>query len=1120
MLSALVWNLLLTTALAVVLAGLCRLPALRRRPALKHWLWLLLLAKLVTPSLIAMPLLPAAVGTDGAASMVLSRGEPLGHEAPALELRRPMNLAAEDAAAIAPAPVAGRAGSQALGGDRRSLLFGGLLVVSLAGTCVLLTVQAGAAVRLFRRLRRAATENDLLSETCAQVASRLKIRRVVRSCVVDVRTTPLLCAWGRPMVVVPRQLLDELSPQQLRSIIAHELAHLVRRDHWANAFVLIVKALMWWNPVVWWADRELRAAQELCCDALAMEHGETDRRSYATTLLKALDFIQVEPLAPRALAAGMGSRATILRRFEMIGETRLSYKLSRGAILMLLVMLVPLICIPVRAQEQPAAPAAPAADKTDAAPEAAATDGKQEETAKKAATRVDEFPGLDPKIKELGEAVKKRMNDWSDEETLTLKEGETGHMKVKKNATPVEEILITPHFAEKGIKYGLKGLDAAGKTVAGTGTTSLAYSFNQPASVGLGKTFQVDGENIMSMIQLKATRQGDDGVVVKAKSLFMRVGTQDELEAMLLVTAGKRGRVMADFMKINRWIWEYRNTDSQDPKDLAELNKPLPKDYYSPTGEDYHYEVQRTRYILSSCGPDGIYGNDDDLIQVADHSRHSTQTGTRGSLYPLPEEKDADAEAETKPRSRPSKARAISQNGNETVIDVRPQGNCSISGKVVSETTGEPINNARMYLFYNVTHGSIFINAAKDGTFTFKDIPQGPFLLRSSNIAGYHDVSYDPEGKSGQYAAFSLSEGEQRAGIVLKAKPACQISGKVEDENGDVPKDVGTLIVLAWFKRDDGKTYESQQAGVNQSDGSYLIDGLSDKPAYVMAINWRAAKQGRAYPPIYYPGTFSRNEATLVTFDKSPLVEDINIKLRKEGGLAIEGTVRDEAGKPVPEAFVVVDRPDMLCDVNTTYTDDQGHYRIEGLGDGRFTIHVDAVHRGLVRVRHGITLDNVQKTTQHDVTLSRGVLISGKLVDEQGNDWPIAASYGNAFIVKEPPTEGRGEERGIFSLGDFRNKHRPQSCESGSGGTFMLGEGDYEGGEMIFTTESTFVIQGMAPGRTIMMFLPNKESQKVVKIMHDGQDIMATPEDEFKSGGIDTTPGQELKDMTIVIGKK
>ena len=42
----------------------------------------------------------------------------------------------------------------------------------------------------------------------------------------------------------------------------------------------------------------------------------------------------------------------------------------------------------------------------------------------------------------------------------------------------------------------------------------------------------------------------------------------------------------------------------------------MPKDLYSPIGENYHYEAQPTRFLLSSCGKDGIYGNADDPIYI------------------------------------------------------------------------------------------------------------------------------------------------------------------------------------------------------------------------------------------------------------------------------------------------------------------------------------------------------------------------------------------------------------------------------------------------------------------------------------------------------------------------
>ena len=65
MLSALLWNLLLTTVLAAALAASCRLSWLGRRPALRHWLWLLLLVKLVTPPIVAVPLFPPIAETRG-----------------------------------------------------------------------------------------------------------------------------------------------------------------------------------------------------------------------------------------------------------------------------------------------------------------------------------------------------------------------------------------------------------------------------------------------------------------------------------------------------------------------------------------------------------------------------------------------------------------------------------------------------------------------------------------------------------------------------------------------------------------------------------------------------------------------------------------------------------------------------------------------------------------------------------------------------------------------------------------------------------------------------------------------------------------------------------------------
>jgi hypothetical protein len=504
--------------------------------------------------------------------------------------------------------------------------------------------------------------------------------------------------------------------------------------------------------------------------------------------------------------------------------------------------------------------------------------------------------------------------------------------------------------------------------------------------------------------------------------------------------------------------------------------------------------------MLSSCGKDGIYGNDDDEIEI--NYPGGGMTCQRHELYPLEKEKKEKA------------ANAAKKNktyAGEMVLGQRPQGNCSLAGKVVSAETGKPIAGARMYLHYRVTHGSIFVNTAEDGTFEIQEIPTGPYSFCMSHSPGYQDAIYNPENRPGPWPAFSLQEGEHRADIVLTAKQACRISGKVTDEKGQIPENIEHLTVLAWFQRPDGKGSESQQALVDQNNGTYSIDGLDNKPVYVMAIDWRAARKGNAPPPIYYPGVFSRSDAKQITFDKSPKAEGIDITIRKNGGLVLEGTVRDKEGKPVPEAFVVAHHRDLLFDFNTADTDEQGHYRIEGMGDGEVLVHVDAVHRGLARVRTPITLSKDKEKNQLDFTLPQGVTISGKFVDDKGADWQIGTSFGFANIMKDPKElkNQKEENSGSFSLTNFWNKHRPADAADYQGGSFELGQGSYQGADMHFPTKSTFLIQGMMPGKTLITFLPNKEGHKVVKILYDGKDIMQS--------GLVTKPGEEIKDVTVVM---
>jgi len=490
----------------------------------------------------------------------------------------------------------------------------------------------------------------------------------------------------------------------------------------------------------------------------------------------------------------------------------------------------------------------------------------------------------------------------------------------------------------------------------------------------------------------------------------------------------------------------------------------------------------------------------------------ATATPDRSALNPL--NTAADSGGQQNGTAQAERTKTDAKAPTETVVGgERPQGNCSLRGKLVSAATGKPIDHGRMYLWYVPNYCGILVNVASDGTFLFTNLAKGPYSLEASHVAGYQEVDYDPEDNPGRRMSqgFSLKDGEQRAGIVLTAEPACRISGKITDEKGKIPENSDDFLVSAWSVANDGTRLEFEgQAYARRPDGSYVIDFLSDKPVYVMALNHAAAIEGHAYPPIYYPGTLFRSEAQRITFDKRQHFDNINITLHKEGGLVLEGSVLDEAGKPVPEAFVVAYRRDMRSDFVTAYTDPQGHYAIRGVGDGPFRVHVDAVQRGLVRMRTPIDTDRARQTNQLNFTLTQGAAISGTFVDEKGHNWRIGRGRGYAVNI-DKGLHGRWDASWDTGGDDFRNKYRPKDVREGSIGVFLSGEGPYDGGEMIFPTENSFILQGMMPGKTQLVFSPHKEGYKVVKVLHDGRNVLES--------GITTKPGQAINDVTIVIGK-
>lgn len=105
------------------------------------------------------------------------------------------------------------------------------------------------------------------------------------------RITPASLTTGvfgifRPVVIMPRTLLQTLDARQLRTVLAHEGCHIRRGDNLTAAIHRCIEALFWFHPLVWWIGANLLRERETACDEAVIEEGH-EQRAYAESILTA-----------------------------------------------------------------------------------------------------------------------------------------------------------------------------------------------------------------------------------------------------------------------------------------------------------------------------------------------------------------------------------------------------------------------------------------------------------------------------------------------------------------------------------------------------------------------------------------------------------------------------------------------------------------------------------------------------------------------------------------------------------------------------------------------------------------------------------------------------------------
>jgi protocatechuate 3,4-dioxygenase beta subunit len=356
----------------------------------------------------------------------------------------------------------------------------------------------------------------------------------------------------------------------------------------------------------------------------------------------------------------------------------------------------------------------------------------------------------------------------------------------------------------------------------------------------------------------------------------------------------------------------------------------------------------------------------------------------------------------------------------------------TIQGRIVSETTGEPIRKARVLLnrIGESRREPYSTTTSEDGRFTLRDVEPGKYrLLATKN--GYAKIQFGVSGPSRQETTLSLDPGQLLRDVVLRMVPQAVISGRVVSEDGEPAERVGVQVLR--YRYFNGKRQLLPVGFANTNDtGEYRVFGLSPGRYYL-----RVAPQTevdlpnigggwQTYAPAYYPSANDPAGAKALELSAGANLNGIDFTLTKtrsvrlRGRLVLTGTLSPIASE---EIRLIPRNESFLSSQFWSYSDPQGIFQFRGVIPGSYNVLAQASEGGkmystrqAVDVREGGPLDLIVEL-RPGVELKGRVRVEGRPLDSL-SDVHVFLQL-DASLRSDGGTSGTVRRDGNFALSNI-----------------------------------------------------------------------------------------------------
>ncbi len=159
--------------------------------------------------------------------------------------------------------------------------------------------------------------------------------------------SPAACGLRNYVVLMPEELIADLSSDKLRAVLLHELCHIKRGDLWLNMTQTLLQIINFYNPLLWLANAIIRGLREKAVDESVLSKMQNESQSYCNTLIDIAEIAFSRPTLALRLIGVVESKSALQDRIKHMVTRPIPHSARLGWISITAVFILAAVLLPM-----------------------------------------------------------------------------------------------------------------------------------------------------------------------------------------------------------------------------------------------------------------------------------------------------------------------------------------------------------------------------------------------------------------------------------------------------------------------------------------------------------------------------------------------------------------------------------------------------------------------------------------------------------------------------------------------------------------------------------------------------------------------------------------------------